>query len=245
MPDYFNSSLTGQQIEDRLLGAVLFNGAQTMTSSQKEQARANIGAGAESSSFKILGFFDTLEDLEDWLQVLPSPGDAYGIGASEPYDIYVWDGVNSEWVNNGSFSTGLYIDDNDISHNTTWSSYKINNDITAIGNKQDTITAVGMLKGAGSGVVGAAVKGTDYAAMAFTVTLSAINWSGSTQTISNANFVASGYAYTVAPAGTSFSEYATCEIYADDVTTDGQMTFHCSTAASNDLTVNIIRAVVA
>ena len=28
-------------------------------------------------------------------------GDAYGVGLSRPYDIYVWDGVGQRWVNNG------------------------------------------------------------------------------------------------------------------------------------------------
>ena len=31
----------------------------------------------------------------------PAAGEAYGIGTSEPYDIYIWDGVNHKWVNNG------------------------------------------------------------------------------------------------------------------------------------------------
>ena len=28
-------------------------------------------------------------------------GDAYGVGTSEPYDIYIFDGVTESWINNG------------------------------------------------------------------------------------------------------------------------------------------------
>ena len=111
--------------------------------------------------------------------------------------------------------------------------------------KQDSITATGILKGAGSGSVSAATKGTDYGALAFTVTLDDASWSNNAQTVSNASFLASGYGYIVTPASASFADYAAAVIYADNVTTDGSMTFHCSTAPSSDLTVNIIRVVSA
>lgn len=110
---------------------------------------------------------------------------------------------------------------------------------------QSTITASGILKGNGSGGVSAATKGTDFGALAFTVTLTAAGWSNNAQTVSNANFVASGYGYIVSPASGSFSDYASAQIYADDVTVAGQMTFHCTTAPSAALTVNILRVVSA
>ena len=51
--------------------------------------------------FQILGYYDSLEQLK---QAVPSPerGDAYGIGTSYPYDIYVYDGVSKTWKNNGA-----------------------------------------------------------------------------------------------------------------------------------------------
>lgn len=109
---------------------------------------------------------------------------------------------------------------------------------------QSTITASGILKGSGT-AVSAATKGTDYGALAFTVTLTAAGWSSNAQTVSNANFVASGYGYIVSPASGSFADYASAQIYADDVTVAGQMTFHCTTAPSAALTVNIMRVVSA
>lgn len=77
----------------------------------------------------------------------------------------------------------------------------------------------------------------------FTVTLTTTGWSNKAQTVSNANFVTSGYAYMVSPVSTSFLDYGTAQIYADDVTTTGQMTFHCEDVPSSALTVNITRVV--
>ena len=57
--------------------------------------------GDPGKDFKILGYYGTLAALK---AAVPSPeaGDAYGVGTSAPYDIYVWDEVNEQWVNNGS-----------------------------------------------------------------------------------------------------------------------------------------------
>ena len=79
----------------------------------------------------------------------------------------------------------------------------------------------------------------------FTVTLTAAGWSDNAQTISNAKFLSAGYAYTVAPASGSFADYADAMVYADDVTADGQMVFHCDSTPTADLTVNIVRMVTA
>ena len=116
---------------------------------------------------------------------------------------------------------------------------------TVLQSKQDKITASGILKGNGSGGVSAATLGTDYGNLAFTVTLTAAGWSGNAQTVSNANFIANGFAYIVTPSGTSIKNYGAAEIYADNVTVAGQMTFHCTTVPSSDLTVNILRGVSA
>lgn len=81
--------------------------------------------------------------------------------------------------------------------------------------------------------------------VSFTVTLASSSWSSNQQTVSNANFIASGYAYIVSPASASFVDYGTAQIYADNVTTNGQMTFHCEDVPSSALTVNIVRVVSA
>lgn len=115
----------------------------------------------------------------------------------------------------------------------------------SLSGKQDKITASGVLKGNGSGTVSAATKGTDYGALSFTVQLTVAGWSSNAQTVSNSNFVTSGYAYIVSPAGGSFTNYCAAQIYADNVTTSGKMTFHCTDVPSAALTVNIARVVSA
>ena len=81
-------------------------------------------------------------------------------------------------------------------------------------------------------------------AVSFTVTLTAAEWIGNAQTVSNSSLAASGYAYTVSPNGDSFAGYADAVIYADNVTQDGKMTFHCNEAPTVNLTVNILRTEV-
>ena len=239
--NYFYSSLSAQQIEDTLVGAVVCNSTQSLTTTQKAQARQNIGAGAVDTGLVIKGFYETAADLES-AHPVGSEGDAYMVGEDAPYDTYIWDAVNMEWVNNGVLTPGSsLIDDNDVSGSTAWSSSKVN---SLLGGKQAAISAVGVLKGTGSAVQ-AAVKGTDYGALSFTVTLAAGSWSSKAQTVSNASFVASGYAYIISPASASFAAYGTAQIYADDVSTSGQMTFHCANAPSVNLTVNIVRVVSA
>lgn len=117
----------------------------------------------------------------------------------------------------------------------------------SIVNAQNLITTQGILKGEGSGVVSQAALGTDYGAKSFTVTLSggAANWTGNTQTVSNANFLTSGYVYTVSYSSSSKEAYTNAGIYADDVTTANQMTFHCDVPPSGNVVVNIMRVVSA
>lgn len=79
----------------------------------------------------------------------------------------------------------------------------------------------------------------------FQVTLSAAGWANGAQTVSSASFAAIGYAYFVSPDEASKDEFAECKVYAEDVTTDGAMTFHCSAVPESALSVNVCREVVA
>ena len=78
-------------------------------------------------------------------------------------------------------------------------------------------------------------------AVAFTVTLSASGWVDGVQTVSDARFLTGDYAYSVAPDSGSFAAYGESVIYAENVTTAGQMQFHCGEVPTADLTVNILR----
>lgn len=57
--------------------------------------------GADGKNFTILGYYATVSDLQS-IVTNPSPGDAYGIGTSSPYHVYVYDGLSSIWVDNGT-----------------------------------------------------------------------------------------------------------------------------------------------
>ena len=57
--------------------------------------------GETGSGFKVLGYYANESALSAAV-TNPAAGDAYGIGTAEPYDIYIWDGVNRKWVNNGA-----------------------------------------------------------------------------------------------------------------------------------------------
>ena len=56
--------------------------------------------GETGAGFLVKGYYETASALEASVQA-PAAGDAYGVGMSEPYDIYVFDGVTGSWVNNG------------------------------------------------------------------------------------------------------------------------------------------------
>lgn len=57
--------------------------------------------GETGSGFKVLGYYTTASALSTAV-TNPTAGDAYGVGTADPYDIYIWDGVNRKWVNNGA-----------------------------------------------------------------------------------------------------------------------------------------------
>ena len=56
--------------------------------------------GETGAGFKILDYYDTEAALTAAI-TNPSDGDAYGVGTSEPYDIYIYS-PSKGWVNNGA-----------------------------------------------------------------------------------------------------------------------------------------------
>lgn len=75
---------------------ILFNDGSSFTTLPLRGA-----TGADGKGFKILGYYQSVSALSNSVQN-PAAGDAYGVGSGEPYDIYIWDAVNSKWVNNGA-----------------------------------------------------------------------------------------------------------------------------------------------
>ena len=65
-------------------------------------------AGKDGKNFTILGYKDSLEQLQT---DVPSPaqGDAYGVGTAEPYELYIYD-TTKGWVANGTINGGASVD---------------------------------------------------------------------------------------------------------------------------------------
>lgn len=61
--------------------------------------------GAPGTGLDILGHYDTEDALRSAVSA-PAVGDAYGVGAEAPYDIYVFDGVTLDWKNYGQLGGG-------------------------------------------------------------------------------------------------------------------------------------------
>ena len=57
--------------------------------------------GETGSGFRVLGYYGTKAALDTAQKAAAQVGDAYGVGSSEPYDIYIFDGISGEFVNNG------------------------------------------------------------------------------------------------------------------------------------------------
>lgn len=101
--EYFQSSLLAQEMEDTWTGTVRFNAEQGLTEAQKAQARENIGAVPFGSFLKILGHFDTVAELQ--ATAPQNVGDAYSVGATTPYNLYIYDGLREEWRDYGQIRT--------------------------------------------------------------------------------------------------------------------------------------------
>lgn len=103
---------------------------------------------------------------------------------------------------------------------------------------QGKIALSGILKGNGS-TVQVATAGVDYAnpAQGVTVTLTAAGWTDNMQTVSVEGATATNIKV-VSPAYASVDEYASCGVKAA-AEGEGTITFACTTAPENDLSVNV------
>lgn len=77
--------------------------AQALLTAQAVKAAADAGKfnGKDGKSFEIKGYYASVTVLEESVPE-PEPGDAYCVGSAAPYDVYIYDGVSGEWVNNGT-----------------------------------------------------------------------------------------------------------------------------------------------
>lgn len=75
-------------------------GPQGKTGPQGEQGPAG-PKGETGSGFKVLGYYGTKDALDAAQKATAAAGDAYGVGTAEPYNIYIFDGITGEFINNG------------------------------------------------------------------------------------------------------------------------------------------------
>lgn len=77
--------------------------AQALLTAQAVKAAADAGKfnGRDGKSFEIKGYYASTAALEAGVPA-PAPGDAYCVGSAAPYDVYIYDGVSGEWINNGT-----------------------------------------------------------------------------------------------------------------------------------------------
>lgn len=66
----------------------------------RSDAEAGRFDGRDGTGFVIGGYFETPAALTAAVTD-PAPGEAYAVGAAAPYDIYIWDALGENWVNNG------------------------------------------------------------------------------------------------------------------------------------------------
>ena len=79
------------------------------------------------------------------------------------------------------------------------------------------------------------------AARKIVVSLPSSGWENKAQTAHDADLLASGYTYVITPDSPSYGQYASCMVYADDITADREITFHCDDVPTVNLTVVITR----
>ena len=91
-----DTGATGAKGETGATGAT---GPQGETGPRGPQGLQGI-QGEPGKGLTISGYYATAQALAAAV-TNPEAGDAYGVGTSEPYDIYIYDGVTHAWVNNG------------------------------------------------------------------------------------------------------------------------------------------------
>lgn len=174
--------------------------------------------GDTGNGFKIMGYYTSAAELQA-AALSPAVGDAYGIGVSDPYDIYIWGG--SSWVDNGPIQgpagpQGPKGDTGDTGPQGPQ------------GEKGDT---------GDTGPQGEAGP----KALAFTVNLPLPAWDGLEQTVSDSRFLSSGYCYLVCPAADSAASASRAFVMPGSVVTNGQLSFTCLSLPDAALVYQVIR----
>lgn len=97
--EYFQSALFAAEMDAAWLNSVRSDKDQDLSETQKAQARNNIGAASFGSMLTILGHYNTVEALQ--ANGERKVGNAYSVGASVPYKLYIFDGMTESWLDYG------------------------------------------------------------------------------------------------------------------------------------------------
>lgn len=82
----------------------------------------------------------------------------------------------------------------------------------------------------------------DVLGISFDLTLPASGWQNNSITIANANLIAlAAYKYYLAPYESSRETYLDCNVFGNDISTTGYITFTCDTEPDVNLSVNVVR----
>ena len=57
--------------------------------------------GETGKGLTVLSYYESKAELDAAQKATAKAGDAYGVGAAQPYDIYIFDGETGEFINNG------------------------------------------------------------------------------------------------------------------------------------------------
>lgn len=188
--------------------------------------------GADGRSLDIKDVYPTLSALT---AAFPTGADgAYQVSANG--ELYIWSEANEAWTSIGALQ-GPQGPQGPQGEQGVQGLKGDKGDTGPAGPKGDTGAKGEPGEKGDPGKQGPAGPGANE----ITATLTAGGWSNGSQTVQNAALVASGYGYIVTPAPGSYGAYAASMVYADAVTVDGEITFHCEDAPTDALTVSIMK----
>lgn len=182
-------------------------------------------AGDPGTGFAVLDYFATLAALQAAVTA-PSPGDAYGVGSGQPYDIYIYGGT-AGWVNNGPLqgAKGATFTPSVAADGTlSWSNDGGLSNPTPVnlkGEKGDT-----------------GPQGPAGTATALSLELAASGWADNALTVSAPGVTADCHLI-VTPAPSSYDAWCEAGVRAT-AQGSGTLTFGCTTAPSAALTANVL-----
>lgn len=132
----------------------------------------------KSKGLVILGNYATVSALEAAV-TNPERGDAYGVGSTNPYDVYIWNG--SAWVNWGTIEGAPGATGNPGADGVTFT---------------PSVSAAGVISWTNDGDLPnpdpVDIKGDPATVTTVTATLAASSWSGTAQTVSITGLTATG-----------------------------------------------------